>query len=75
MADADASPSEKTMPASPDHEDGPVPVTTSTPNNHMTLEQVHQMHKPKPSAMIVVSNRLPFVLKRDEDGILHRKAR
>ena len=27
------------------------------------------------SAMIVVSNRLPFVLKRDDDGILRRIAR
>ena len=27
------------------------------------------------SGMVVVANRLPFVLKRDEDGILHRKAR
>ena len=51
------------MPPSLEFEDGQ--VQTSTPI------------KPKlaPSAMIVVSNRLPFVLKRDEDGILHRKAR
>lgn len=28
-----------------------------------------------PPPMIVVSNRLPFVLKRKEDGLLERKAR
>ena len=51
------------MPPSLESEDGQ--LQTSTPI------------KPKlaSSAMIVVSNRLPFVLKRDEDGILHRKAR
>lgn len=41
-----------------------LPFNTSTPNRPIN----------KQSAMIVVSNRLPFVLKRDEDGILHRKA-
>ena len=51
------------MAPSSEFEDGP--LKTSTPL------------KPKlgSSAMIVVSNRLPFVLKRDEDGNLHRKAR
>lgn len=26
-------------------------------------------------SLIVVSNRLPFVLKKDENGVLHRQAR
>ncbi len=54
----------KMSPTSPDIE-APHSALTSTPNAKTT----------KQSPMIVVSNRLPFVLKRDEDGILHRKAR
>lgn len=27
------------------------------------------------NSLIVVSNRLPFVLKKDENGVLHRHAR
>ena len=27
------------------------------------------------NSLIVVSNRLPFVLKKDEKGVLHRHAR
>ena len=41
------------------------PECTSTP-----IKKSHDA-----SGMVVVANRLPFVLKRDEDGILHRKAR
>ena len=42
------------------------PECTSTP-----IKKAHD----GASGMVVVANRLPFVLKRDEDGILHRKAR
>jgi len=36
----------------------------------------HADKRIKPSSpLIVISNRLPFVLKRDEDGILSRSAR
>ena len=51
------------MPPSLEFDDGP--LQTSTPIKSKLAS----------SALIVISNRLPFVLKRDEDGILHRKAR
>ena len=54
-------------------------LNTVSPNNIIQIKILliwHSMdHGRPPASLVVVSNRLPFVLKRDEAGGLSRKAR